>query len=195
MEVLSAAATGIVLAASAGLRAFLPVFSAALAVRLLDLPVPSYLGWLGHTGTLVIFGMATVLEVLGDKVPAVDHVLDAVQAFSKPLLGALAATPFLYALAPEHAAALGLAVGVPLALGVHAAKATARAGSTVTTGGLGNPVLSVAEDVAAVAAIVLAFVLPLLALALTVLLLVALVRFALRVRARRAARRAAPGGS
>jgi hypothetical protein len=185
MEAVAALATGIVLAASAGLRAFLPVFAASLGVRFMGMPVPEYLDWIASPVTMIIFGAATVVEILGDKIPAVDHALDAVQSFTKPLLAAVAATPFLFQFAPEHAAALGLAVGIPLALGVHATKATVRAGSTVTTAGLGNPVLSVAEDIAAVVAIVLAFVMPLLALILTVILLAALVRLARRAWRRR----------
>jgi hypothetical protein len=193
MEAAAALATGVVLAASAGLRAFLPVFAAALAVRFAGVPVPEYLSWIASPATLLIFGVATVLEILGDKIPAVDHVLDAIQAFTKPLLAALAATPFVFQFAPEHAAAIGLAVGVPLALGVHAAKATVRAGSTATTAGLGNPVISVAEDAAVIIAVILAFVVPLLALLVTVLLLMALVRTARRVWNRRmAARTPAP---
>jgi hypothetical protein len=185
MESVAALATGIVLAASAGLRAFLPVFAASVGVRFLGMPVPEYLEWIGSPITMIIFGGATVVEILSDKVPVVDHALDAVQSFTKPILAAVAATPFLFQFAPEHAAALGLAVGVPLALGVHATKATVRAGSTATTAGLGNPVLSVAEDVAAIVAVVLAFVVPLLALVLTVILLAALVRLARRAWRRR----------
>ena len=187
MEALAALATGVVLAASTGLRAFLPIFAAALAVRFMDVPVPSYLEWVDSLPALIIFGTATLLEVAGDKIPAVDHVLDAVQAFTKPILAALAAIPFVFQFAPEHAAALGLAVGAPLALGVHAAKATARAGSTVSTAGVGNPVLSIAEDVAVIIAVVLAFVVPLLALLLTALMLMALVRLARKVWLRRVA--------
>lgn len=182
MEALSAAALGLVLAACAGLRAFLPIFSASVAAWRSDMPLPPAMEWLDRPQTMVIFGVATLLEILGDKVPLVDHVLDSVQVVSKPVLAALAATPFLYQVSPEFAVGIGIVLGAPLALGVHGAKATARVGSTATTGGLGNPVLSVLEDVAAVAAIVIAFLAPLLALVLVAVLLFALFRFALRIR-------------
>lgn len=190
MDALSAAAFGIVLAACAGLRAFLPVFSAGLAAWILDLPLPDALGWLDRPTTLVIFGVATVLEMLGDKVPVVDHLLDAVQVVVKPGLAVLAAVPFAYQLSPEYSVAIGILMGVPLSLGVHTAKATARVGSTATTAGVGNPVLSVLEDVAAIGAIVVAFLAPLLALALTVVMLVLLVRLARRLRRAMRGRRA-----
>ena len=191
MDALSAAAFGVVLAATAGLRAFLPVFSASLAAWLTELPLPGNLAWLEKPETVLIFGVATLLEILGDKIPIVDHALDSVQVLTKPVLAALAATPFLYQLAPEQSVAIGILLGAPLALGVHSAKATARLGSTATTGGLGNPLLSVAEDVAAVASIILGFLAPLLALVLTAVMIFLVVRLALRVRRhRRAAARA-----
>jgi hypothetical protein len=191
MDALSAAAFGLVLAACAGLRAFLPVLAAGLGARFLDLPLPAALQWLVRPEALAVLGVATVLEILGDKVPIVDHLLDSVQTFTKPALAVLAATPFLYQLSPEHAWVIAIAMGAPVALGVHATKATVRAGSTVTTAGIGNPLLSLVEDVVAVVALVLGLLAPILALGLMIVLCVALVRLALGVR-RRARRRAVP---
>jgi Domain of unknown function (DUF4126) len=185
MDALSAAAFGVVLAACAGLRAVLPLFSASIAAQVLSLELPKYLEWLDRPEAAVLFGVATLLEILGDKIPVVDHLLDSVQVFTKPALGVLAATPFMYQLAPEHAVAIGIIMGAPLALGVHATKATVRVGSTATTGGLGNPVLSVLEDVAAFFAIVIAFLAPFVALALTGVLIFLMARMAMRFRARR----------
>jgi hypothetical protein len=185
MDALSAAAFGVVLAATAGLRAFLPVFSASLMAWMTDLPLPDNLAWLERPQTVVIFGVATLLEILGDKIPIVDHALDSIQVLTKPVLAALAATPFIYQLAPEQSVAIGILLGAPLALGVHSAKATARLGSTATTAGVGNPLLSIAEDVAAVAAIILGFLAPLLALALVAMTIFFIARLALRVRRRK----------
>jgi hypothetical protein len=193
MDALSAAALGVVLAATAGLRAFLPVFSVSLAAWLTGLPLPAHLAWLDRPQTVLIFGVATLLEILGDKIPVVDHLLDGVQVITKPALGVLAAIPFLHQLSPEYSVAIGIALGAPLALGVHSAKATARLGSTATTAGVGNPILSVLEDVAAVAALILGFLAPLLALAFVAITVFAIARLALRVRRRRRAAARAPG--
>lgn len=192
MDALSAAAFGIVLAACAGLRAFLPVFSASLAAWTLHVPLPDNLEWLARPETVLAFGVATFIEILGDKVPLVDHALDSIQLFTKPGLAVLAATPFLYQLSPQYAVGLGIVLGAPLALGVHSAKATARVGSTAATGGIGNPILSVVEDVAAVGSIALAFLAPVVALVLIAILLFVLVRFAVRIR-KRTRRQTAPG--
>jgi len=187
MDALSAAALGMVLAATAGLRAFLPVFSASLAAWLTDLPLPAGMAWLEKPQTVLIFGVATLLEILGDKIPVVDHALDGIQLLTKPVLAVLAAAPFVYQLAPEYSVAIAIVLGAPLALGVHSAKATARLGSTATTAGMGNPVLSVAEDVAAIASIALGFLAPLLALVLMAVTIFLIARLAVRVRRRRRA--------
>jgi hypothetical protein len=187
MDALSAAAFGIVLAATAGLRAFLPVFSASLAAWMTDMPLPDNLAWLEKPQTVLIFGVATLLEILGDKIPVVDHALDSIQLLTKPVLAVLAAMPFIYQLSPEYSVGIGILLGAPLALGVHSAKATARLGSTATTGGVGNPLLSVAEEVAAVASIVIGFLAPLLALVLMAVTIFFIARLALRVRRRRRA--------
>ena len=187
MDALSAAAFGVVLAATAGLRAFLPVFSASLVAWMTDLPLPDNLAWLERPQTVAIFGVATLLEILGDKIPVVDHALDSIQVLTKPVLAVLAATPFLYQLSPEYSVAIGILLGAPLALGVHSAKATARLGSTATTAGMGNPLLSVAEDVAAITSIVLGFLVPLLALVFMAVTIFFVARLALRVRRRRRA--------
>ncbi|HYH79706.1 MAG TPA: DUF4126 domain-containing protein [Longimicrobium sp.] len=184
MDALSAAAFGVVLAATAGLRAFLPVFSASLAAWMTDLPLPDTLLWLEKPQTVLIFGVATLLEILGDKIPVVDHALDGIQVLTKPVLASLAAIPFVYQLAPEYSVGIGILLGAPLALGVHSAKATARLGSTATTGGVGNPVLSLAEDVAAIASIILGFLAPFIALVLIAVTIFFVARLALRVRRR-----------
>ena len=79
---------------------------------------------------------------------------------------------------------LGIAAGAPLALGVHATKAGTRAVSTVTTAGIGNPVLSFFEDAMAALILVFTLLLPLIALVLVALLVVGVMRALGRMRRR-----------
>ncbi|MDQ3781007.1 MAG: DUF4126 domain-containing protein, partial [Chloroflexota bacterium] len=82
---------------------------------------------------------------------------------------ALAATSDVASINPGVALVLGLvAAGT-----VHAAKATMRPAITLSTGGLGNPLISVAEDVVAASSAVVAIFLP----ALVLLFLIAFVAF------------------
>jgi hypothetical protein len=179
---------GIGLAASSGLRTFLPLLLLSAAIKFHFLPsqlAPTF-AWLGTDLALAALGIATVVETLGDKVPAIDHALDAVGTVSRPLAGALAAASVLNTGDPTTSVILGLVVGAPLALGVHTAKAGTRGASTATTMGLGNPVISVLEDVAALFLSGIALFVPLLVPLL--LLLLGLILWKL-VKAARSAKR------
>lgn len=168
METLAAAATGIALAASAGLRAFLPLFAAGAAARWFEWPLAASVRWLASDAALVIFGLASVVEVLADKVPAVDHALDLLQTVVSPIAGAVAALAALQGWPAPFALALAVIVGAPVAGGFHAIGALTRMKSTAFTAGTANPVLSALEDVLAAVIIVLAFLAPLIVLALLV---------------------------
>ena len=165
LETLAAATTGIALAASAGLRAFLPLFAAGAAARWFNWPLASPVSWLASDPALIMFGLASGAEVLADKIPAVDHGLDMLQTVLSPIAGAVAALAALQGWPAPFAIALAIIVGAPVAGGFHAIGAITRIKSTATTAGAGNPVLSLAEDIVAAVIIVLAFLLPIVVLA------------------------------
>lgn len=160
--VLAQVASGIGLAACAGLRAFLPLFVVGLAGRAEWIPLTDKFEWLASTPALVVFGVAVVVEILADKFPVVDHFLDSIQAFVKPIAGAVLAASVLAELTPLQASVAGLVTGGAVAGTVHLTKANLRLVSSATTAGLANPVLSVVEDVGAFVGSVLALVVPVL---------------------------------
>jgi len=168
-------AMGIGLAACAGLRAWLPLLLAGLLARggMLELG-PSF-RFIASNQALILFGVATVVEMLGDKIPAVDHTLDALSTVLRPAAGSLLAASVMWRVPdPLTALALGVAVGAPSALVPHAAKSTLRAASTAFTGGLANPVLSLLEDLVALVMFVFTVLLPVV-MALLILVVAVLV--------------------
>lgn len=132
MDVALQLMTGVSLAACAGLRAWLPLFVTGLLGRAGVLPLDATFDLLTRTDALVIFGVATVLEVLGDKVVVVDHFLDAAGTFLRPVAGTVLAASVLTHLDPALSLALGLIVGGGTALTVHSGKAALRATGTTT---------------------------------------------------------------
>jgi hypothetical protein len=181
LELLPAIALGIALAACAGLRAWLPLLLAGLMARAGVLELGSGFQFLGSNRALILFGFATLVEILADKVPALDHALDALSTLLRPAAGALLAASVLSKVSdPLTALALGVAVGAPSALVPHAAKSALRAASTTFTAGLANPVLSLIEDVAALALFVLAVLVPLLVALSTVIVAALTLRWLLR---------------
>jgi len=166
-EFLPALALAIALAASAGLRAWLPLLLAGGLARLGVLDLGPTFGFLASNEALVLFGVATVVELVGDKVPAVDHALDVIGTPLRPAAGALLAASVLGTVSdPLTALVLGTAVGAPSALVPHAAKAALRTVSTTLTGGLANPVLSFLEDALSLVTFVLAVLVPVLVVVL-----------------------------
>lgn len=178
-------AMGVALAACAGLRAFLPLFVVGVAGRLGLVGLGASFQWLASWPALVVFGVAVVTEVLADKIPIVDHVLDVIGGVVKPLAGAVLATAVLTAETPLPPAVLGILAGGGSAGVVHLTKAKLRLFSSATTAGLGNPFLSVGEDIASLLGSVLAVVIPVVLLALVVatLVLLLVIRHRLQVRA------------
>jgi hypothetical protein len=158
---LPSVALAIALAACAGIRAWLPLLLAGGLARTGYLELGPSFQFLGSNQALALFGLATVIEVAGDKIPSVDHALDALSTLLRPAAGALLAASALWQISdPLTALALGTALGAPTALIPHAAKSTLRAASTALTAGLANPVLSLLEDVLALALFVLAVLVP-----------------------------------
>ena len=161
VDLLQSIALGISLAACAGLRAWLPFFAVGLSVRLGVLPLGDSFRFLGSNVALTVFAVATVIEVLADKIPVVDHALDALSTFLKPAAGMVLAASVMWTVDdPIVALALGVMVGAPASLVPHAAKATLRGMLSPITAGLAAPILSVLEDVIAFGLVALAILAP-----------------------------------
>lgn len=166
IEVFSGIAGAIGLSTSAGLNAYLPLLVVALAARytpLIRLNEP----WDVLTSGWVIAVLAVLLliEMTVDKIPAVDTINDGIQTVGRPLAGAI-----LFAaasgMAGELHPVLAFIAGLIIAGGVHTAKTVARPAVTAATGGMGNWLVSLLEDVLSLVTAVLAVLAPLLVLLL-----------------------------
>ena len=165
-EAISGLSAAFGLSGSAGLNAYIPLLVVALAARfpmsdpLVDLRPPYDL--LGSWWAIGIIAVLLVVEIVADKIPAVDSVNDGIQTFVRPAAGAILFAGSANVITDIHPI-LALAAGLLLAGGVHATKAAARPMVTVTTAGVGNPVVSTLEDIVATIVSVLAVVLPIIA--------------------------------
>ncbi|MBS3956181.1 MAG: DUF4126 domain-containing protein [Clostridiales bacterium] len=153
--------TGLGLAIPAGLNAYIPLLVVAVAQQLGWIELAEPYALLGEWWAIALIAVLLAIEMVADKVPAVDHVNDAIQTFVRPAAGGL-----LFVAAAGNAEwvhpAVWVVAGVLVAGSVHAAKATARPAVNVSTAGTGAPLVSFAEDVAAFVATVVALVAPVL---------------------------------
>ena len=169
------------LSGAAGLNPWLPLFASAFAARLdlVDLAAP--FDDLASTAGLVILAVLTLADFVGDKVPVIDSALHALGLAVAPVSGAV-----LFAgqtgTETEMPTLLAILLGGGTAGIVHAVRAAVRPVSTASTAGLGNPLLSLGEDLGSLILVVAAFVVPLLAVALLLLLVIPAARWWLRRR-------------
>jgi hypothetical protein len=179
------------LSGAAGLNPWLPLLVSALLARwgVVDLGDP--FGDLEGTGWLAALGALTAADFVGDKVPAVDHVLHVVGGVVAPASGAILFTGQTGA-ETDLPTVAAVVIGALVAGSVHLERAAFRGGSTVGTAGTANPFVSLGEDLGSLGLVAVAFVAPILAFLAVLALLVAgalLVRGVLR---RRAGGRATP---
>ncbi len=179
MDALLAIFSAFGLSASAGLNAYIPLLVVALLARytnLIHLSAP----WdtLSNPWVILVLLALAGVEFFADKVPAVNHINDAIQSFVRPAAGAVVFAASTGVVDNAHPV-LALIAGLLVAGGVHATKTLAvRPAVTATTGGLGNTPVSIVEDLFSTVVSLLAVALPAL---LAVVLLVIIVWLALRL--------------
>jgi Domain of unknown function (DUF4126) len=136
-----------------------------------------------------------MIEIVADKIPALDSINDAIQTFVRPTAGGIvfgsgtgAQTP---AVADPGAFAqsgqwIPVVMGVITALVVSLTKSAVRPAANVATAGVAAPVLSTLEDATSVSLVFIAILIPVLVLVVLLALAYGVFRL-LRRRRRRAA--------
>ena len=149
------------LSASAGLNAYIPLFIVGLLAHYTDL-IHLQKPWdtLANPWILILLGVLLIIEMLADKVPAINHINDLIQTIVRPAAGAIAFAASANVITDVHPV-LALACGLLVAGSVHAAKALAvRPAVTATTGGVGNVPVSILEDIVSTVVSFLSILLP-----------------------------------
>ncbi|MGE2723183.1 DUF4126 domain-containing protein [Mycolicibacterium pulveris] len=180
------ALTGLGLATAAGLNAYIPLLALGLLSRFTDLvTLPQGWAWLENGWVMLIVAVLLVIEIIADKVPALDTVNDAVQTFVRPTSGGIVfgsgtaaqtsavTDPGAFAQSGQW---IPVAIGVVVALVVSLTKSTVRPAANVATAGVAAPVLSTVEDGVSVGLVFVAILVPVLVLVAVIVLAWAAVR-------------------
>ncbi len=120
--------------------------------------------WVGTLPALVAFAAATILEIAAYYIPWVDNMLDTVSGPAAVVAGAVVTASALTDVDPFLKWTLAIIGGGGVAGIVSGATTVMRGASTVTTGGLANPLFSTVEAGVSFAVAALAILLPLVAL-------------------------------
>jgi hypothetical protein len=161
MELMTGIFTAFGLSASAGLNAYIPLLLVGLLARYTNL-ITLNKPWdtLAHPWIILLLCILVIIEMLADKIPAVNHINDLIQTLIRPAAGAIAFAASANVVT-NVSPVLALAAGLLVAGTVHVAKAGAiRPAVTATTAGVGNVPVSIAEDVVSTVVSLLSIIVP-----------------------------------
>ena len=142
---------GVALSATCGFRVFVPLLAVNIGTRALDadgqprIELAGGFDWLSSDIALIVFLVATLFEIGGYYIPWIDNLLDTIASPASIVAGTVITASFVTGMDPWLQWLLGVIAGGGAAGAVQATTVVARAGSTVTTGGLGNPIVASVE--------------------------------------------------
>ena len=142
---------GIALSATCGFRVFVPLLAVNIGTRAKDadgqplIELAAGFDWLSSDIAMMIFLVAAIFEIGGYYIPWIDNLLDSVASPAAIIAGTLITASFITGMDPWLQWLLALIAGGGVAGAVQATTVVTRASSTVTTGGLGNPIVSSVE--------------------------------------------------
>lgn len=188
--------TGLGLATAAGLNAYIPMLALGLLSRFTDLiTLPHGWAWLENGWVMTIVAVLLVIEIVADKIPALDSVNDTIQTFVRPTAGGIVfgsgTAAQTHAVTDPGAFAqsgqwIPIAVGAVVALVVSLTKSTVRPVANVATAGVAAPVLSTIEDGFSVGLVFLAILVPVAVLVVLALMVWGFIKLLRRRRRRNA---------
>ena len=169
METIISICLGIGLAASVGFRVFLPLFALSLAAyfNLWDLN-ESWL-WIGSLTAVVTLGVATLVEIAAYYIPFVDNLLDTVAIPLATIAGTAVMVSTVADLSPVVTWALAIIAGGGTAAAIKSASGATRLTSSVSTAGIGNPIVSTIETGTSIVMTIVSLFLPILAFVLVII--------------------------
>ncbi|MFO7637745.1 MAG: DUF4126 domain-containing protein [bacterium] len=187
MEYLLYALLGIGLAAACGFRVFVPLLVMSIAALTGHLELAGDFAWLGTWPALVVFAVATLLEIAAYYIPWLDHLLDTIAGPAAIVAGIVVTASVVVGMNPVLRWPLAVIAGGGVAGTIQFATSSLRRTSEYVTAGFSQPLAVSAENGGAVGMSVLSLLLPAVAGGLAVLL-IGLFAFLLIRRGRRSRR-------
>ena len=173
----------------------MPLLILGLAGRFLDfIELPAGWAWLQNEWVLLILGVLLLVEIVADKIPAVDSINDWIQSIVRPAAGGIvfgtgSATQTAAVTDPaaffDSAQWVPVVAGIVIALVVHATKMFVRPAANALTAGAAAPGLSTGEDIGAVMFSLFAILIPILVVIALIGLVVIVFSIFRRMRKRR----------
>jgi hypothetical protein len=126
--------------------------------------------WIGNPYASIVFGTATLVEVLAYFIPWLDHLLDLIASPAAIIAGIITTASMVMDVSPFLKWTLALIAGGGAAAIVQGATVAMRTKSSVLTAGTGNVFVSSLELVGSIITSLLAIIVPILCLVFIALL-------------------------
>ncbi len=168
---------GLSLSAASGFRVFMPFLVISIANKAGFLQLSDNFSWIGSTYALIIFAVATIVEIVAYYVPYVDNLLDMIAMPAAIIAGIILTATVITDMSPMVKWTLAIIAGGGISGTVQATTSIVRGTSTAVTAGIGNNIVSTIENLSSTIISILAIVAPILAVLLIIVLVVLVVNF------------------
>ena len=160
MEYLLYVLLGVGLAAACGFRVFVPLLVMSIAALTGHLQLASEFAWIGSWPALIVFAVATLLEIVAYYVPWLDNLLDTAATPAAIVAGIVVTASVVLDMSPVLRWPLAVIAGGGVAGVVQGATVAVRRASTLATAGIATPVVTTVESGGSVGMSVLSMMLP-----------------------------------
>lgn len=172
MEFVMAVLIGIGLSATVGFRIFTPLLITSIAEKASFISLAEGFSWIGSTPALIAFLVATILEISANYIPVVDSILKALATPVAVIAGILLTASFIGDMDPLLTWSISIIAGGSTATLSQLTTTSIKSASTITTGGIGNIFISLAEGFIAVVMSLVSIFLPVLVIFFIAILLI-----------------------
>jgi hypothetical protein len=165
---------GIGLSAACGFRVFVPLLCLSIAAHFGadHVHLAKSFAWIGSYPAMIAFAVATVVEIIAYYVPWLDNALDSAAVPVATIAGIFVTASVVADIDPFWRWTMAVIAGGGIAASTQLATTKARAASSLTTGGFGNPILATVEAVSSTALSIFAVLWPIVALIFAIAVLV-----------------------
>ncbi|MGB6295243.1 MAG: DUF4126 domain-containing protein [Rivularia sp. (in: cyanobacteria)] len=192
MNIIAALCLGIGLSAACGFRVFIPPLALSIAAHGGMLTLSSDWQWLASQNAITALSIAATVEVLAYFIPWVSNFLDSIEIGIAPIAGMFMTASSLSMAGdfdPTLLWILTVIAGGVTAETVELGTSITRLSASVTTAGMGGPIVGFVEAISSIIISILAISLPILSTLLVIFLIIYGIRRIFKFIAKRKRRR------
>ena len=165
------------LSAACGFRIFIPPLTYGLLYKADLVQLGEGWDWLGTDWVIAVLALAALIEIIGNLVPWIDNLLDVLATPTAIFAGTTLSAISLTEIDPGLKWILSVMSGVLITGGFQLSTVTLRGFSSIFTGGLINPIISLIEDIISLGISIAIILFPLIGILIVVLIALFLKNF------------------